>query len=228
MNTLSKKTTGAIGNGYGSECHLLRWMGRHRSVFDKRLLDSIGFAPGASIEWLDFDFNPNNDWPDAELKGLEFLQGDEYRDLQKKWAEFWPLGGGIHNWDAVGWVHANGKKELLLVEAKAHTDEIMSDCGAANPKSIDKITNAFSQAKAGLHVPSEKDWTTKYYQFANRIATIYFLNQQGINARLMFIYFLGDKVQGKNCPKTKQEWQQALSEQDEWIGLPYEHAGHRV
>ena len=58
-----------MGNGYGSEYHLLRWMGRHREAFDRVILETIGGNP-SSIKWLDFKFNPNTTWPDAELKGL--------------------------------------------------------------------------------------------------------------------------------------------------------------
>jgi len=214
---------GKIGHGYGSEWHLLRWMGRHRRAFDNLLLESMGISPGGFIEWLDFEFKAGDPWPDAELKGLEFLEGDEFRDLQKKWSEFWPLGRGIHNWDAVGWITAKGERELLLVEAKAHTDEIYSNCGAEGEKSKQIISNAFSRVKAALHVPAEKDWNTRYYQFTNRIAALYFLHSNGIKARLLFIYFLGDRAKGKNCPQTEQEWQQALQDQDDWVGIPHGH-----
>ena len=61
-----------IGHGYGSESHLLRWMGRHRNLFDQYVSKSVGRL-GSPIHWLDFNFAPNNPWPDSELKGLEFL-----------------------------------------------------------------------------------------------------------------------------------------------------------
>ena len=61
-----------IGDGYGSECHFLRWMGRHRKLFDERVSAAVS-RPGEAINWLDFKFAPNKKWPDAELKGLEFL-----------------------------------------------------------------------------------------------------------------------------------------------------------
>lgn len=33
-----------------------------------------------------------------------------------------------------------------------------------------------------------------YYQAANRMATLYFVQREQIPARLLFIYFLGDQV----------------------------------
>ena len=46
-----------MGYGYGSECHLLRWMGRHRKAFDNAVLSSIQRV-GYRIEWFDFEFKP--------------------------------------------------------------------------------------------------------------------------------------------------------------------------
>ena len=109
-----------IGNGYGSECHLLRFMGRHRHLLDQRILTIVG---GDSIDWLDFDFDPNKTWPDAEIKSLDFLpQGHSVRAA---WKGFWPHGGGIQNWDAVGQVRFANAEEWLLVEAKANLEHLI-------------------------------------------------------------------------------------------------------
>ena len=239
LNSLISNKKSIIGHGYGSEWHLLRWMGRHRCAFNQLFLEKMGFAASSTIEWLDFEFKPGEPWPDEELKGLECLKGPEYKELQKKWALFWPLGSGIHNWDAVGWIHSKGKRELLLIEAKAHLDEIRSDCKAglplirdgkeepASPASLKnklKISKAFQEVKSSLNVPAEKDWTQKYYQYTNRIATLYFLQNNGIDTNLAFIYFVGDRAKGKNCPSSKQDWQPALQDQATWVGLPEEHA----
>ena len=90
-----------IGDGYGSECPLLRWMGRHRKLFDQRVGGSVGM-PGSTVNCMDFGFVERNPWPDSELRGLEFLY--DILNLKAKWQEFWPTGRGIHNWDAVGWI----------------------------------------------------------------------------------------------------------------------------
>ena len=106
-----------IGNGYGSECHLLRWLNRHRKLFDTRVTEAVG-QPDAPIDWLDFNFAPNHPWAAAELKGLEFLY--DRPGLKTKWEEFWPTGRGIHNWDSVGWIGDRTQQKLILLEAKAH------------------------------------------------------------------------------------------------------------
>ena len=219
-----------IGYGYGSECHLLRWMGRHRRLFDEKVSGALD-RPGEPIEWLDFEFAPGLEWPrkgwpDAELKGLEFLY--DRGELKSRWEGFWPTGSGIHNWDSVGWIGAGQDRELLLVEAKAHVAEMKSDCGAGC-ESIQKIKRAFDRIKQDLGANPVADWTKVYYQAANRIAPLYFLEQvlgqERIPTRLLFIYFCGDRFPGKKCPASWQEWKPATKAQ--WLHLGLK-SGHQL
>ena len=93
-----------MGDGYGSKCHLLRWMGWHRKLFDERVSEAVG-RPGPPIVWLDFDFDCKLKWKDGELVGLEFLY--HIAGLEQAWRDYWPVSNnrrGIHNWDAVGWI----------------------------------------------------------------------------------------------------------------------------
>lgn len=210
-----------IGYGYGSEWHLLRWTGRHRQVFDKMVLSTVQKV-GSKIEWLDFNFKRGQSWPDAELKGLDFL--NNYEELKKDWESFWPVGSGIHNWDAVGWVYSGEDKELLLIEAKANIQETISNCQAKGKDSIKKIRNSLGMVKRGLGVNAETDWTKKYYQFVNRLAVLYFLHQHSVPTQLLFIYFIGDRSgKRRTCPQTTGEWMSILKDQKEYVGLPKGH-----
>ncbi len=215
-----------MGNGYGSECHLLRWIGRHRDAFDRKILKTIG-ENYSVIQWLDFKFDLKATWADAELKGLEFLTHNN--SLQSEWRNFWPTKGGVQNWDAIGWlINQQGQQEILLVEAKAHVEEIRSDCQAKSKESIEKIDAAFQEVKSGLGIVCENDWKKEYYQFANRLAALYFLDKHRVPARLLIIYFIGDKFPAKFkyvCPRSADEWTEALSEQYDYLGLS---TGHRL
>jgi len=64
------KKTGGFGNGYGSECHLLRYLGRHRDRLNAEVCRETG---GSDVRWLDFPFaktwpgkKGSRQWPDAE------------------------------------------------------------------------------------------------------------------------------------------------------------------
>jgi hypothetical protein len=204
----------AIGFGYGSEWHLLRLMGRHRGRFDRCVLNGIG-RPGEPLEWADFVVTPGARWPERELTGLEFIEDPR---VQEKWREFWPQGTGIHSWDAVGRVGAD--RELLLVEAKAHLSEVRSDCKATSTASRAIIRNALEWTKQYLDNDSRSDWMSTYYQHANRLAALAFLHSQGVPARLLSIFFVGDTPGGgRDCPASETDWEATLIAQATHIGL---------
>ena len=142
-----------IGCGYGSEWHLLRYLGYHRKRLNEEIRSKTG---GDKIKWLDFKFSNKNEplMRDRELKGVEFL--DE--QTQKQWKNYWPPTGNPPNWDAVGQLTTNDKREWLFVEAKAHVGEIRSDCGAS-PGSKQKIIKAMEPVMNSFQVegiPIEK------------------------------------------------------------------------
>lgn len=63
---------GKIGYGYGSEWHLLRYLGYHRAYFSEEIVHIVG---GQAVEWLDFPFSSANAplQDDREFVGLEFI-----------------------------------------------------------------------------------------------------------------------------------------------------------
>jgi hypothetical protein len=96
-----------IGHGYGSEWHLLRYLGYHRTLLDQQVLES---TRASRVDWLDFGFRgPKSKWRDSEIKGLDFLSPDD--PIRKAWADVWPQRGNAPNWDAVGRISANDDDE---------------------------------------------------------------------------------------------------------------------
>lgn len=175
-----------------------------------------------NLEWLDFGFDPSNPWHDVELKGLAYIMEDQA--LQDSWRHYWPQGAGIHNWDAVARNCSGGKTEWILVEAKANLEELRSECLARNPESLRKIKAAFDATKIALGAPAEADWTNPYYQYCNRVAALHFLASHGVAARLLFVYFCGDKGDARRtCPVDRPGWEESLKELNQHVGIP---AGH--
>ena len=203
-----------MGIGYGSEWHLLRYLGRHRGELDRAVLQTTG---ADSIDWLDSRFDPKGEFCDAEIKGLDFLPSDS--PVREKWLHFWPQTGGVPNWDAVGRMGVNGQPEWLIVEAKAHEDELRSSCGAKEEGGLATIQEAFRWTKETLGVPQSADWLEPYYQYANRLATAAFLRESGTGVRLLFVYFTGDEAEGKRCPETAAEWQALVEKVHAHLGI---------
>ena len=108
------------------------------------------------------------------------------------------------------------------MEAKSHIAEMKSNCGAGTESTL-KIKRAFESVKQVLGANPDADWTKVYYQAANRVATLYFLEQEGIRTRLLFVYFCGDRFPGKECPASEQEWKPAIEAQRLHLGLESEH-----
>lgn len=229
---MAKTKQSKIGDGYGSECHLLRWMGRHRNQFDAKVLETLGYTAtqGSSLRWEDFKFAPGTKWPDAELEGLEFLKCKSHKPVLDGWKEFWPQTGRQMNWDAVGWLSPkDGAPELVLVEAKAEAREMKSPCGARG-KSRDQISETFARVQRALNVLPGSDWMKPYYQMANRIAVLWFLNKRRgvkVPTHLLNIYFYGEHDEMLNSkrktPHAKKDWSKPIEAQHKSIGLP---AGH--
>ncbi len=210
-----------FGNGYGSECHMLRYLGRHRSVLDDRVRGVVGCD---ELRWLDFPFDKlKAKWPDAEWKGIDFIPDNSA--LKAKWRKFWPQTGNVQNWDAVAEIKFGKKREWLLIEAKAHLGEIRSSCGAKEHGGLPLIRRALSRTKADLGVDEKCNWLRPYYQCCNRVAVLNFLLKNNVPSRSLFIYFIGDHGSSRRiCPKKKSEWTTELKVMEAHIGIPKDHA----
>jgi hypothetical protein len=208
-----------MGMGYGSECHLLRYLGRHRRLLEERISETTG---SEIVTWLDHSFDRSATWLDGELKGLDFLAPDHA--AYSAWKQVWPQRGSPPNWDAVARISRSGESEWLLVEAKANIQELQSSCQASSAGGRPLIDRTLAATKAALGVSPDRDWLNGYYQYCNRVAVMEFLNRHHVPARLMFIYFMGDKGDaGRTCPIDAAGWRGALDAQKAHVGLPQTH-----
>jgi hypothetical protein len=209
-----------IGAGHGSECHLLRYLGRHRRAFDLRAGKALG---GEVLGWLDCHFDPTQAWLDGKRAGLDFV---EDAAVQAAWSAWWPQGGGSHHWDAVGRYRAGAETGWLLVEAKANLEELASDCTAEPEGGRARIEAALAEVKAALGVDAARDWLRGHYPYANRIAALHFLGAHGVPAMLLSVYFTGDRTPNRTCPSDAAGWADALARQREQLGIRPGHPIH--
>ena len=97
-------------------------------------------------------------------------------------ASFWPPSGP--RWDGLAKTNTG---QIILVEAKSHTKELISSLGAKNPCSRSQIRTSLAVTKAfvGSSSESSADWTAGVYQYANRLAHLYLLHSlNGLDAYL--------------------------------------------
>lgn len=161
---------------------------------------------------------------DAEWERLAFIPDES---VQKRFDEFWPKTGSSQNWDAIGRATISGESTWILVEAKAHLGEV-SHSGTTAKESGGRpmIRRAFRETLMGLgHAEGEADhlsevWLQGFYQHANRLATLHFLQRERIPARLVYVYFYGDRHPSpKKCPASPEIWMPLLDEIHKELGL---------
>jgi hypothetical protein len=213
---------GKRGHGYGSEDQLLRYRMHRPNHLDSAFIQAIG-SPETKLNWI---YPPDRILTRAmgEPEGMEFLKGDDA--TLAKWRGFWPQKGKQPTWDGVAMaLHARGS-EWVLVEAKANRPEFCSGpCGAVG-SGRRKIERAMAEVKKHLEVHLRFPWLGTYYQYANRLACLYFLTQvAGAASRLAFVYFYGDSFPDETpCPNSEAEWREAIHACHLTLGLPATHA----
>lgn len=91
-----------------------------------------------------------------------FLQCIGHFDLAGALAAFWPPRGP--QWDALGRTDTG---DVILVEAKAHIDEMFSSGSQASMESLKQITEALDQTISAFGAKPVIDWAGPLYQMAN-------------------------------------------------------------
>lgn len=207
-----------MGLGYGSEFQLMRFLGHHRNYLNKLICDATHID--GSIHWLDFPINDNRCSGDTEWKGIEcFKDLSNYREIEKKWNEFWPQSGNAMNWDGIFKIDDT----WFFVEAKAHKEESYQKCSAKSEASRKTIGNSLQETQHRLKAtPSIKWIDSSCYQLANRLAFLYFCEQQGIKAKLLYIGFIKGYRRKKDEVQTAEEWMDIWKEEMEILGLNIE------
>lgn len=208
---------GNIGKGYGSEWLFRQWRSISPSLLDDRICSAIGWSD-AQLEWIYPDVTSQKT---TEPKGLQFLRSD--KRVSDLWRNFWPTTGNPPNWDAIA--RDTTSNEWVLFECKANHPEFCSSVCGAKGQGKKTIEKALAKVKRFLGVHRDFHWLGTYYQYANRLACLYFLNvRANVPARLVLVYFLNDKFpDGRFCPPTEAAWRDLIRAAHLTLGLKEDH-----
>lgn len=163
------------------------------------------------IRWL----SPRRDDDFAEYRDSAFLERLGLPHLSGALKGFWPKRGP--QWDALGLT----ERGPVLVEAKAHVPEFFSPGTKASGVSRTMIEAAFRAVQEDLGVRPSTNWAEVYFQYANRLAFLWWLRKQGVEADLLFVSFLNDADIGG--PSSVEAWHAAFAGADYALGLPARH-----
>jgi len=179
-------------------------------LLNVRIREEIASLSGREICWV----SPLKQDGFAEYRDAAFLEKLNLQDLSEELQKFWPNRGP--QWDALG--RTSDEKAFILVEAKANVPELVSFCGAKDRESLKTITASLSETRQWLNCKEPRiDWKYGFYQYANRLAHLYFLRRKAQKeAYLVFLYFLEDSTR---IPTSRDVWNSALKLQKKLMGL---------
>ena len=216
--TRASQRSDRTGGAHLNECAALkgsqRWLqvavNRCRTVIDDAVAQAINLE-GETIEWL----SPLESDCFKEYRDEEFLERIDVCPRHRQLADFWPHRGPV--WDGLA---RTSRGRRLLIEAKANIPEFDTSPTRATGESLYKIEKAFSETREFLKVRSSTDWTKCFYQYANRLAHLYFLKQlNGVDAALVFIYFTGDTTVPGREPVSREGWHAAIDLANHHLGV---------
>ncbi len=179
--------------------------------------------------------NGNFGWDNEKIDWKSPLAKDDYAEYydesflhllgvspRESLKDFWPSSGP--RWDGLG-VTQNGK--IILIEAKAHIAESVGSGSKAGAASKIKILGALDETKAYCKVEPSVSWDGPFYQYANRLAHLYWLTARNdIDAYLVFVDFVGAPDVPE--PATQEQWKGANRLTRETLGLGQHPLRHRV
>ena len=174
---------------------------------DRAIAGSLTVPLKQPIEWL----SPLRVASYAEYRDTAFLECLGLSHHAASLQGFWPLSGP--RWDALG----RAGNRYFLVEAKANIPELISDCQASATHSREMIAAAMRCTQQWLGAHPRIDWLTGFYQYANRLAHLYFMREIAKeDAYMVFLYILNDPT---HIPTSRVEWRGALELQKLLLGL---------
>jgi hypothetical protein len=204
----SKPTRGDIWSR-GSKGELLHF------ISDENYLDNlINLVNLENFSLTEYEDSYPNQTDFREVELLELLEDDRADQLIDWWFYKYRDNSTTPYWDLVSTCKINGKKGFLLVEAKAHLNELSQTPCIATSRNKHHI-------EAALNVINESLGTSlsisTSYQLSNRIAYAWWLASQGYPTILMYIGFIDcEHWRAKDGFKKEEDWIKAF---DSYAGL---------
>ena len=178
-------------------------------LINKRIKTNLREFATDEIIWM----SPKEDDDFAEYRDDDFLIKVGLNPGEIQLHEFWPIRGPL--WDALAKTDTG---KVILVEAKAHIPEIVSEPTKAHDQSKLLILKSLRETKQFMEITDKVSWAGKFYQYTNRLSHLYFLREKhNKDVFLVNIYFMGDKT--VSGPKTRQEWDSALKVLKTYLGI---------
>lgn len=189
--------------GSKPRCHLITHdSSDSRAIVASRLTDLVGSGVVVNPDdfWMPLGFDITEE---AELdKADMLLDKDKRLKLRDWWLKIQKGTQRTPNWDIASTCTINGNKGILLIEAKAHVNEIAHEAGPKKLKNDatdnskinhDHIGTCIKEASIALESATGLKWNLshdKCYQMSNRFAWSWKLTQLGVPVALVYLGFI--------------------------------------
>lgn len=165
---------------------------------------------------------PNSQIPNKEVTLSSFLRQNFDPKKADAVTNWWiKKGSATPKWDLISTCKIDGKRGILLVEAKAHKGELKKDKQKISKKpsdgtvaNLEHIITAIAEANTKIEneISGICLSTENCYQFSNRVAHAWWLANQGIPVVLMYLGFLN--VDDLNEDNKKNKYKLFASPED--------------
>ncbi len=185
----------------GSRKHILDWVEQPNFANQlSQLLSITGATVKSTDTWMPKGHN-NPEEARLEKFGPRILPNVNWKALQDWWLAYKP-GANTPNWDLASTCTVEGQRGLVLIEAKAHTQELKIEgkplkhyASSNSERNHERIGKAIKEATDALGkiVPEVSISRDTHYQLANRIAFSWKIASLGVPVVLVYLGFIGDK-----------------------------------
>ena len=180
--------------------HWLRVAVNERAeVLNAAILAAFHWPREEQIQWL----SPTTADGYAEYYDQAFLDRLGIGTLSTQLSEFWPVRGP--RWDGLA---RTGSGKGILVEAKAYIEEMVDFKSKASEGSLVQIHHSLEMVKTASGAAKDASWPSPFFQYANRLAHLYFLAELNkVDAYLLFLSFAD--APDVPTPVTTAQWEGA-------------------
>ena len=225
INELLQQLEPKARRGSKARCHLLTHGSREEVAQRLTWLSAPWGQVDTSDVWMPQGFE--------NLKEARFGKGDILLDstIGKALVDWWlavSRSANVPNWDIASTCKIEGKKGLLLVEAKAYDEELtLEQAGKRQGKKVSEnsrrnraqIGECIRQANQALSAETQMPWSLSIehnYQTSNRFAWAWKLTELGIPVILVYLGFLkADEMEDRGIP---------ISDEAIWTDMVISHS----
>ena len=160
-------------------------------------------------------------------KPTELVPPEVRQQLKEWWLAVHSGNAQTPNWDIASTCTIQGEKGLVLVEAKAHSNELDEKGkrldGKSNKENHEQIGLAIDEANEALRSVTGRDWNLSrdcYYQLSNRFAWAWKLTSLGIPTVLLYLGFLNAEDMAEDSTllfRSGSKWESILVDHSECI-----------